>query len=174
MTAKMGKSWFVELVFPHSYAIIAPIFLVYNSYSRHTDIIVQKKHNCLYQAMGKNKIFINAQALSINLPEKGQKGTYMRRGKLEMYIHILKVLAHNGPLKLTHIMYKANLNCSVLKEYLDFLKKQSLVEERTVGKAKVVFAITQRGIMVLKYFRELQQALPTEEESTNRISTPIW
>ncbi len=107
-------------------------------------------------------------------PRRVKKGTYMRRGKLEMYIHILKVLAHNGPLKLTHIMYKANLNCSVLKEYLDFLKKQSLVEERTVGKAKIVFAITQRGIMVLKYFRELQQALPTEEESTNRISTPIW
>jgi predicted transcriptional regulator len=67
----------------------------------------------------------------------------VRRSKLEMYVDILTVLAHRGPLKLTHVMYKANVNCSVLKEYLDFLIKQSLVEERTVGKARVVFAVTQ-------------------------------
>jgi len=95
----------------------------------------------------------------------------MRRSKLEMYVDILKVLAHKGPLKLTHIMYKANVNCSVLKEYLDFLVKQGLVEERTIGKARTVFAITQRGITVLKYFRELKQVLPIVEEA--RSQTPI-
>jgi predicted transcriptional regulator len=42
-------------------------------------------------------------------------------------------------------MYKANVNCSVLKEYLDFLIKQGLVEERTIGKRRVVFAITPRA-----------------------------
>jgi predicted transcriptional regulator len=42
----------------------------------------------------------------------------MRRSKLEMYIDILNVLAHRGPLKLTHVMYKANVNCSILNEYL--------------------------------------------------------
>ena len=77
----------------------------------------------------------------------------MRRSKLEMYVDILTVLAHRGPLKLTHVMYKANVNCSVLKEYLDFLINQGLVEERIVGKARVVFAVTQRGITVLKYFK---------------------
>jgi predicted transcriptional regulator len=96
----------------------------------------------------------------------------MRRSKLEMYIDILKVLAHRGPLKLTHIMYKANVNCSVLKEYLDFLIKQNLVEERTVGKRRVVYAVTQRGIMVLKYFRELKQVLPIVEELRNRVPVP--
>ncbi|MEM1757763.1 MAG: winged helix-turn-helix domain-containing protein, partial [Candidatus Bathyarchaeia archaeon] len=75
----------------------------------------------------------------------------MRRSKLEMYIDILKVLAQRGPTKLTHIMYKANVNCSVLKEYLDFLIKQGLVEEKAVGKKRVVYAITQRGVTVLKY-----------------------
>jgi len=69
-------------------------------------------------------------------------------------------------------MYKANVNCSVLKEYLDFLTKQNLVEERTVGKRRVVYAITQRGIMVLKYFRELKQVLPIVEEARNRIPVP--
>ncbi len=96
----------------------------------------------------------------------------MRRSKLEMYIDILKVLAHRGPLKLTHIMYKANVNCSVLKQYLDFLIKQNLVEERTVGKRRVVYAITQRGITVLKSFRELKQILPIVEEKRNRLPVP--
>jgi len=100
------------------------------------------------------------------------KGRIMRRSKLEMYVDILKVLAHRGPLKLTHIMYKANVNCSVLKEYLDFLIKQNLVEERNVGKSRTVFAITQRGITVLKYFRELKQVLPIVEEARNRIPIP--
>ncbi|MCK4424150.1 transcriptional regulator [Candidatus Bathyarchaeota archaeon] len=92
----------------------------------------------------------------------------MRRSKLEMYIDILKVLAHRGPLKLTHIMYKANVNCSVLKQYLEFLIKQNLVEERNVGKRRVVYAITPRGITVLKHFRELKQVLPIIEETRNR------
>ncbi|MEM2108640.1 MAG: winged helix-turn-helix domain-containing protein [Candidatus Bathyarchaeia archaeon] len=96
----------------------------------------------------------------------------MRRSKLEMYIDILKVLAQRGPLKLTHVMYKANVNCSVLKEYLDFLMKQGLVEERTIGKRRVVYAITQRGITVLKYFRELKQVLPIVEEARNQMMTP--
>jgi len=97
----------------------------------------------------------------------------MRRSKLEMYIDILKVLAHRGPLKLTHIMYKANVNCSVLKEYLDFLIKQNLVEVRNIGKRRIVYAVTQRGITVLKYFRELKEVLPIVEESRNRTPMPF-
>jgi len=96
----------------------------------------------------------------------------MRRSKLEMYIGILKVLAHWGPLKLTHIMYKANLNCGILKEYLGFLIRQNLVEERAIGNSRVVFAITPRGITVLKYFKELRQVLLIEE-ARNSVATPF-
>jgi predicted transcriptional regulator len=96
----------------------------------------------------------------------------VRRSKLEMYVDILSVLAHRGPLKLTHVMYKANVNCSVLKEYLDFLIKQGLVEERTAGKQRVVYAVTQRGITVLKYFKELKQVLPIVEEARNQAAIP--
>jgi len=89
-----------------------------------------------------------------------------------MYVDILKVLARHGPLKLTHIMYKANVNCSVLKKYLDFLIQQNLVEEQTLhkkrNKTKVVYAITERGRTVLKYFRELNSALHITEEA-NKI-----
>lgn len=93
----------------------------------------------------------------------------MRRSKLEMYVDILKVLSHRGPLKLTHIMYKANVNCSVLKQYLDFLIRQNLVEERTMGKKRTVYAITERGITVLKHFRELKTVLPLIEEDSRRL-----
>jgi predicted transcriptional regulator len=85
-----------------------------------------------------------------------------------MYVDILSVLSRRGPLKLTHVMYKANVNCSVLKEYLDFLMKQGFVDERPGGKGRIVYAVTQRGLMVLKYFRELKQVLPIVEEDQRR------
>jgi predicted transcriptional regulator len=82
----------------------------------------------------------------------------MRRSKLEMYMDILKVLAYTGPLKTAHISYKSNFNDSTLKEYMGFLIKQGLVEELTVKRNNKVFAITKRGITVMRYFRE-----PTKE-----------
>jgi len=63
----------------------------------------------------------------------------VRRSKLEMHIEILKVLARHGPLKLTHIMYKANVNCNVLRQYLDFLIQQNLVEKQTLHKKRAVY-----------------------------------
>jgi predicted transcriptional regulator len=103
---------------------------------------------------------------------ENKRNKVVRRSKLEMYVDILSVLAHRGPLKLTHVMYKANVNCSVLKEYLDFLMKHGLIEERTVGKRRVVYAVSQRGITVLKYFKELKQVLPIVEESRSQVMIP--
>jgi predicted transcriptional regulator len=97
----------------------------------------------------------------------------MRRSKLETYIAILSVLANKGPMKMTHIMYKANVNCSVLRDNLDFLIKQKLVEERII-KERTIFAVTPRGINVLKYFKELTKALPIIEETRNQNNrTPL-
>jgi len=93
----------------------------------------------------------------------------VRRSKLEMYVDILSVLAHRGPLKLTHIMYKANVNCSVLSEYLNFLIEKELVEERKAQKNRTIYAITQRGVTVLKYFGELKQALLITEEDQRQV-----
>jgi predicted transcriptional regulator len=97
----------------------------------------------------------------------------LRRSKLETYLDILKVLSGSGQLKLTHIMYETNVNCCVLKEYLDFLMKQNLVEKRNVGKQRAAYSITQRGITVLEYFRELKQALPIVDENCNFTTVPI-
>ncbi len=88
----------------------------------------------------------------------------MRRSKLEMYVDILQVLSLKGPLKLTHIMYKSNVNCKVLKDQLDFLLQNGLVEERSQRKDRVVYAITQKGTKTLKAFREIKQIFPIEKE----------
>jgi len=93
----------------------------------------------------------------------------MRRSKLELHLDILKALARNEPLKLTHIMSKANVNCDTLKQYLDFLIQHNLVEEQTLPKkrrqTRVVYAITERGRTVLKYFSEINSALQIIEEA---------
>jgi len=65
-------------------------------------------------------------------------------------------------------MNKANVNCSMLKEYLDFLTRQGLVEEKIIGKGRKVYAITQLGLKVLKQFRELKEVLPIVEETRNK------
>jgi predicted transcriptional regulator len=93
-------------------------------------------------------------------------GSVMRRSKLEMYIDTLEALAYYGPLKLTRITYKAKLNCSVLKQFLDDLIKQNLVEERIIGKKTVVYALTQKARTVLKHYRELTEMLPIIEGSS--------
>jgi predicted transcriptional regulator len=61
-------------------------------------------------------------------------------------------------------MYKSNVNCSVLKDQLEFLIKNTLVEERILRKEKVVYAVTSRGLQILKSFREIKQVFPIEEE----------
>jgi len=92
----------------------------------------------------------------------------MRRSKMEMYIDILKVLAQHGPLKLTHVMYKANVNCSVLKENLDFLIAQNLIEEKVTvkrrNKTKITYGITDKGRTVIRYFNEVNVALHITDE----------
>jgi predicted transcriptional regulator len=94
----------------------------------------------------------------------------MRRSKMEMYIDILKVLAQKGPLKLTHVMYKANVNCSVLKDNLEFLIEQNLIEEQITqkrrNKTKITYAITEKGRTVIKYFNEVNRALHITEENS--------
>ncbi len=89
----------------------------------------------------------------------------MRRSRLEIYADLLKVLAHEGPLKLTHLKYKVNINCSALRENLDTLIRLSLVEERTTGNNRGVFSVTERGFTVLNYFGEISQVFSVIKEA---------
>ena len=79
----------------------------------------------------------------------------MRRSKLERYVDILEILARarnfasQGPMDLTQLMRKTGLSKKVLKQRLDFLIQQNLVEEQKSGKDKIFYAITERGLKVL-------------------------
>ena len=97
----------------------------------------------------------------------------MRRSKLETCLSILETLASHGSLKITHVMQKANLNCNVLKNYFDFLIKQGAVEEQCVEKDRIVYGITERGTYLIRYFRELNQVVPTMKISQVRSTKAI-
>jgi predicted transcriptional regulator len=98
------------------------------------------------------------------------------RSKLEQNVAILKVLAYEGPMRYTHIMYKTNINCAVLKEYLKSMAERNLIEKRDVterhnpSNKHEVFAITQHGVTALKRFNDLNQALQLIEV---RNSQPV-
>ncbi len=94
----------------------------------------------------------------------------MPRSKLEKYLYILEVLIPS-PLKFEKISYKANIECNILRQYLNFLISYKLVEERVARKGRAIYAITERGLAVFKtlqaqkYFRKLRRILPVVEEA---------
>jgi len=92
----------------------------------------------------------------------------MKRSKLEICIETLQVLAFRGSLNITHISYNANVNCGVIKEYLETLTKQGLVEEKKVGKSRIFYSITERGVTVLKHFKVLKEALLIIKEDPSK------
>ena len=91
----------------------------------------------------------------------------MRRSKLEIHIAILRALAYHGKLKPTHITYKANVNCSALKECLDFLMERNLIKEQSINrkrKTRKVYAITEQGLTALRNVKEINNALHVFDE----------
>jgi len=100
----------------------------------------------------------------------------MRRSKLEIHIDILRALAYHGRLKPTHITYKANVNCSALKECLDFLVERNLIKEQTISKRnqkRRVYAITDLGLTALRNIKEIDKALHVfEEPNVPRMELP--
>jgi len=79
----------------------------------------------------------------------------VRRSKLERYVNILEILARarnfasQEPVDLTQLVQETGLSKSVLKQHLNFLIQQNLVEEQNLSKDKIVYAITERGLKVL-------------------------
>lgn len=92
----------------------------------------------------------------------------MRRSKLEIHIDILRALAYHGRLKPTHITYKANVNCSALKDCLDFLMERNLIKEQSISRRKQTrkyYAITELGLTALRNVKEINKALHVFEEA---------
>jgi predicted transcriptional regulator len=83
---------------------------------------------------------------------------------MQMCISTLEALVYNGPLRITRITYKANVNCSSLKPILDYLIQNELVEERTLRESKVFYVATPKARTVLSYFNKLKEMLPIPED----------
>ncbi|MCP8304576.1 MAG: hypothetical protein H3Z50_03780 [archaeon] len=83
-----------------------------------------------------------------------------RRSKLERLIDILKVIASEGPVRQTHIMYRANLTWNELKNDLQWLMDLDLIE-RTTMREGVVYKITRAGLDILSHFEMVESALKT-------------
>jgi predicted transcriptional regulator len=73
----------------------------------------------------------------------------MRRDKIEIFADILKV-AKNGAKK-THIVYKANLNFSTLKNHIKRLKEKGLLIQTDEG----YYLTTQQGDKFLEQYMKL-------------------
>jgi len=73
----------------------------------------------------------------------------MHKSKLKVSIEILCSLASNGPMKLSQLMTKVELNETRLRQHLRLLKKRNLVERQNLGENKIFYVVTERGLQVL-------------------------
>lgn len=99
----------------------------------------------------------------------------MRRSKLETYEAILETLVKK-PLAIDRLAYEANMDCAVLKQRLEFLLRNSLIEER-IRHEKTFYALTERGVTVLKtlnfqkYLERIATTIRTMDEALQVLPT---
>ena len=84
------------------------------------------------------------------------------KSKLELHIDVLRDLACHGPLQISNLKDKTKIDGSTLKKHLEFLVQNGLVEKRLINKAKVLYAITERGQTILNWFLKLNDVLKLE------------
>jgi predicted transcriptional regulator len=93
----------------------------------------------------------------------------MRRSKLESYEAILGALVKK-PLSIDNIAYETDMDCGFLKQRLDSLLENSLIEERSLS-TKTRYAITEKGVAVLKtlsfqkYFEKVANSIRMVDEA---------
>lgn len=80
-----------------------------------------------------------------------------RRSEVQILIDIL-TLSLKG-VKVTHLMYKANLSYSTLRKYLSFGLKQNLISKVCKDDGSVVYCITEKGRLLLDRLKEVKYVL---------------
>ncbi len=79
-----------------------------------------------------------------------RRGERLQRSKLKICMEILCTLASNGPMKLSQLTTKVELNKTHLRPHLRLLKNRDLVEKQKLGKNEIFYVVTERGLKVLK------------------------
>ena len=80
-----------------------------------------------------------------------------RRGEVQILTDILSVSL--GGVKVTHLMYKANLSYSTLHRYLFTMARRGLVSKVNDSNGTVKYRITEKGKVLLKQLKDVRYAL---------------
>ena len=93
----------------------------------------------------------------------------IRRSKLEVFGDIMKVVAEEGEIRRTRIMYKANLAWKVLREALEVMERKGILQsdDRPSG---VFVSLTPNGFGILRRFAEVENIfMPESPLVENRV-----
>jgi predicted transcriptional regulator len=97
----------------------------------------------------------------------------MHKSKLELHEEILSALV-DQKLSVDNITFLCNIDCATVKELLDFLEKNQLVESNH-SYIKVLYSLTPRGEAVYKSFtktkrlNKLKESIKTVKETKHTI-----
>jgi predicted transcriptional regulator len=81
-----------------------------------------------------------------------------RRSKLQRYLHTIKALTNNGPIKLSKLSLKTKINCSPLKAILLDLERKQPVEQKQIN-GNLVYVATPKARTALLSFKDLPEFL---------------
>ncbi len=99
----------------------------------------------------------------------------MNRSKLEFYEDIMQALAKR-PLSIERIAFTCNMDCVNLRQRINFLIKNDIVQERMYGK-KPLYALTARGLAIfntLNLTHQLEKLQTTADEFDQKITVPSF
>jgi len=78
-----------------------------------------------------------------------------KRTKLEVLKDILDILGKRREVKITHLVYKANLSNNSIKPYIKYLMENKLVEIKNEKRGKR-YLITKKGQEFLNEFEKIK------------------
>lgn len=84
------------------------------------------------------------------------KGPQKYRSKGRIFADILRAVAEDGPVKVTHVLYKANLSHDRLTKYLQQLEESELIGREQDGE-RALYSITEKGTRFLTEFRKMEE-----------------
>ncbi len=93
---------------------------------------------------------------------KNRRGV-VRRSRIERYLDILKVVARHGPIKQTHIMYKANLSWMELRRSLEHLLNSRMIIEIDESGGQL-YAISETGLSTIYNYEKVVKILTGKDE----------
>jgi predicted transcriptional regulator len=97
---------------------------------------------------GKQMTYAISKAKSIIIRKESDEKLY--RSKLMICIDILCNLVSNGPMKFIQLSHKVELDATRLIPHMRLLIDRGLLEQQNLGENEIFYAVTERGLKVLK------------------------